>query len=403
MSLARAALAGAAAAGAWAAVEPLDRRVLRNDYSDVAMLGKLVTRSRCVAAWPGSRLHATNGALFGLAFERARRRTGSEPRRLALGLALAENFALFPLAAAVDRLHPARGERGLAPLFTARGLAQATFRHALFGAVLGRLALDSALDVDAPAGVGDRARTARGRPGDAGARRRRHGCGWTRLSGCRLPDARRCSPIRSASARALTAGPLGANLFGVHEEPVHEEAIAAYAAELAPEAARLGVELGEPRFDDDDYAAKLAVVLVARARGGRLVHVRLPIDRTTSRRLQAVGERGLGDRDVGGRRLSMRAVVRGRRARRRRARRPAAIAAPGATTGPICRCWSCWREVRDACDTTLVATGGIGDRRAACSRRSMPARRPSRPAPRSCCVRGGHERAASSGCSRVPG
>ena len=139
VSRGRSALAGAAAAGAWAAVEPLDRRVLRNDYSDVAMLGKLVTRSR---AWPvaGLALHAANGALFGLAFERARERTGSEPRRVALGLALAENFALFPLAAAVDRLHPARGERGLAPLFTARGLAQATFRHALFGAVLGRLA-----------------------------------------------------------------------------------------------------------------------------------------------------------------------------------------------------------------------------------------------------------------------
>jgi len=139
VSLTRSALAGAAAAGVWAAVEPLDRRVLRNDYSDVAMLGKLVTRSR---AWPvaGLAVHATNGALFGLAFERARGRTAWKPGRVALGLALAENFALFPLAAAVDRLHPARGERGLAPLFTARGLVQATFRHALFGAVLGRLA-----------------------------------------------------------------------------------------------------------------------------------------------------------------------------------------------------------------------------------------------------------------------
>ena len=139
MSLARSALAGAAAAGAWAAVEPLDRRVLRNDYSDVAMLGKLVTRS---PAWPlaGLAVHAANGAAFGLAFDRVRGRTVMGPQRLALGLALAENFALFPLAAIVDRLHPARGKRGLAPLFTTRGLAQATFRHALFGAVLGRLA-----------------------------------------------------------------------------------------------------------------------------------------------------------------------------------------------------------------------------------------------------------------------
>lgn len=139
MTRTRAALAGAAAAGAWAAIEPLDRRVLRHDYSDVAMLGKLVTRS---AAWPfvGLVLHAANGAAFGLGLERIRTRTGWPTQRLALGLSLTENAALFPLAAVVDRIHPARGERGLAPLFTSRGLVQATFRHALFGAVLGRLA-----------------------------------------------------------------------------------------------------------------------------------------------------------------------------------------------------------------------------------------------------------------------
>jgi len=139
VSRARAALAGAAAASVWAAVEPLDRRLLRHDYSDVAMLGKLVTRSR---AWPlaGLAVHAANGAVFGLGFDEARRGTGWKPQRLALGLALAENLVLFPLAAAIDRRHPARGERGLAPLFTPRGLVQATFRHALFGSVLGRLA-----------------------------------------------------------------------------------------------------------------------------------------------------------------------------------------------------------------------------------------------------------------------
>jgi hypothetical protein len=134
-----AALAGVAAAGVWAAVEPLDRRVFRHDYSDVAMLGKLVTRTR---AWPlaGLVVHGFNGGCFGVAVEQARRRTGWGPKRAAVGLALAENVALFPLAVAIDRLHPARGERGLAPLFSPRGLAQATFRHALFGAVLGRLA-----------------------------------------------------------------------------------------------------------------------------------------------------------------------------------------------------------------------------------------------------------------------
>lgn len=139
MSHARAALAGAGAAAGWAACEPLDRRVFANDYSDVAMLGKLVTCSRL---WPvvGLTLHVANGASFGLAFHAIRRRTGAPPRRLALALALAENFALFPLAYVVDRKHPARGQAGLAPLLTTRGLAQATFRHAVFGALLGALA-----------------------------------------------------------------------------------------------------------------------------------------------------------------------------------------------------------------------------------------------------------------------
>jgi hypothetical protein len=134
-----AAAAGAAAALVWAAAEPLDRRLFAHDYSDVALLGKLVTRSR---AWPvvGLTLHAANGSLFGLAWGQARRHTSLGPRTLALGLALAENFALFPLGRVVDARHPARGEPGLAPLYSARGLAQATARHALFGLVLGRLA-----------------------------------------------------------------------------------------------------------------------------------------------------------------------------------------------------------------------------------------------------------------------
>jgi hypothetical protein len=139
MSRRRAAVAGAAAAVVWAAVEPLDRRLFAHDYSDVAVLGRALTRGRL---WPvaGLALHAGNGAAFGLVFHEVRKRTNVEPVRLGLALALTENAALFPLAPLVDRFHPARGGRGLAPLATKRGFAQATFRHALFGAVLGVLA-----------------------------------------------------------------------------------------------------------------------------------------------------------------------------------------------------------------------------------------------------------------------
>jgi hypothetical protein len=136
---ARAACAGAAAATVWALLEPLDRRLFRSDYSDVALLGKLITRGPGWRA-AGFLVHAANGALFGLAFDEVHRRRGGDPRRLALALALIENVALYPLAVFVDRRHPARGEPGLAPLLTVRAFAQETARHALFGLVLGRLA-----------------------------------------------------------------------------------------------------------------------------------------------------------------------------------------------------------------------------------------------------------------------
>ena len=56
-------------------------------------------------------------------------------------MALVEDVALYPLSYFVDRYHPARGERGIPPLLTnPRAFAQATWRHALFGAVLGKLA-----------------------------------------------------------------------------------------------------------------------------------------------------------------------------------------------------------------------------------------------------------------------
>jgi len=133
------AAAGAIAATVWAALEPLDRRLFRWDYSDVAVLGKAFTRG---PGWRplGFALHAANGAIFGLVYDEARRRVRVEPRRLALGMALAEHLTLYPLSYLVDRYHPARGEPGLAPLLHSRALAQGVFRHTVFGLVLGVLA-----------------------------------------------------------------------------------------------------------------------------------------------------------------------------------------------------------------------------------------------------------------------
>ena len=137
----RAAAAGAAAATVWGLLEPLDQRLLRCDYSDIAVLGKGVTRGR---HWrlAGFALHAVNGAVFGVVFDELRKRVSVSPRRLAVGLALAEHLSLYPLCYFIDRHHPARGEPGVPPLLgNPRAFAQATWRHAVFGTVLGRLAV----------------------------------------------------------------------------------------------------------------------------------------------------------------------------------------------------------------------------------------------------------------------
>lgn len=130
--------------------------MFRCDFSDVAVLGKAVTRGR---GWrvAGFAFHGLNGAVFGLVYDAARRRLPVDEKRLALAMALTEHVALYPLGYFVDRYHPARGEEGIPPLLTnPRAFCQATVRHALFGALLG--ALTEAGSASRPAGSRTRRR-----------------------------------------------------------------------------------------------------------------------------------------------------------------------------------------------------------------------------------------------------
>jgi hypothetical protein len=119
----RAAAAGAVAAVVWGLQEPFDQRLFGCDYSDVLFLGR-GRRSL------GFAIHAANGAAFGVGFNEVRQRVDVDQGRLALVLALGEHLALWPLIALVDR------ELVTSP----RAFALATYRHALFGLLLGRLA-----------------------------------------------------------------------------------------------------------------------------------------------------------------------------------------------------------------------------------------------------------------------
>ena len=147
----RGALAGVAAAGVWSAQSQLDRRVFGVDYLDEALLGKAVTRG---PAWPvaGVALHLANGALFGAVYANVAPRIPLPSWARGPVAGLAEHLATWPLTALIGRAHPARDEF---PVLwgSSAAFAQATWRHVLFGAVLGELErrLNAEDDVEPPA------------------------------------------------------------------------------------------------------------------------------------------------------------------------------------------------------------------------------------------------------------
>jgi|SRR5215217_917493 len=132
------AIAGGVAAAVWAAQQPLDKRVFGYEYDDVEFLGKLVTTAP--TAWPvvGIGLHVQNGMVFGAAYASIRPLLPGPPVLWGFVAAMAEHAVSWPFGRVADRVHPARGD--LTPIGSSpRSLAQATWRHALFGVVLGFL------------------------------------------------------------------------------------------------------------------------------------------------------------------------------------------------------------------------------------------------------------------------
>jgi hypothetical protein len=133
----RGALAGAVGAAVWAAQQPLDRRLLQTEYDDVELLGKALTRGE---SWPvvGLAVHIGNGAAFGALYANTARSLPLPAWARGPAVGLAEHLAGWPLVLATDRFHPARRE--LPVLWgSGRAFAAATWRHLLFGVVMGEL------------------------------------------------------------------------------------------------------------------------------------------------------------------------------------------------------------------------------------------------------------------------
>jgi hypothetical protein len=115
----------------------LDKLVFGCSYDDVELLGRAVSRD---SGWysAGLLLHLQNGAMFGAVYANIAPALPLPPSLRGPAAGLAEHFALWPLGHLTDRWHPARGD--LPTLGgNRRAFAQATWRHVLFGFVLGEL------------------------------------------------------------------------------------------------------------------------------------------------------------------------------------------------------------------------------------------------------------------------
>src|SRR5437660_12616797 len=62
------------------------------------------------------------------------------------------------------------------------------------------------------------------------------------------------------AVRTRTRRPFGVNIFVSTGAPADPGSLSAYLRELEPEARRQGAEVGEPRFEDDHFEAKLELV-----------------------------------------------------------------------------------------------------------------------------------------------
>lgn len=148
----RGAVSGVLAAAVWAAQQPLDKQAFRSRYDDVELLGRAVARGD---GWypAGLALHLGNGAVFGAVYAQLAPELPLPGALRGPALALAENVVLWPLMALTDRFHPARDR--LPQVSRDRtAFLQATWRHLVFGLVLGvlerRLNAERAPDVAEP-------------------------------------------------------------------------------------------------------------------------------------------------------------------------------------------------------------------------------------------------------------
>ena len=117
---------------------PLDQRVFGVPYPDEELLGKAVDPRPGVACRSAIAMHVSTARCSAPSTRTSRPRCRVPAWARGPAAGLAEHLATWPLTLLIDERHPARDEMPqLAD--TARAFAQATWRHLLFGVILGEL------------------------------------------------------------------------------------------------------------------------------------------------------------------------------------------------------------------------------------------------------------------------
>jgi hypothetical protein len=142
-SLRRTLLAGGAASTAYLVEQAIDRRVTRNNYDDLVLLGGMVSEQPLRQKLLGALAHYTFGTVLAAAYDAAQPSLPRLPAWLrGLAFAQVENTILFPALAVLDTIHPAVRRGALPPLWTWRYFWIAVARHAAYGIVLGLVIAD---------------------------------------------------------------------------------------------------------------------------------------------------------------------------------------------------------------------------------------------------------------------
>lgn len=137
VDLRRAVEAGFAASAAYLVANELDIHICRSPQRDLMLQGRLLPILRPIWPLAGLVLHAGFGFTLALLYAVVRDRLpGPAWLRGALWANL-ENAILWPLTPLIDRYHPAVQDGTMPRLATWTALAQAIWRHLVFGVVLG--------------------------------------------------------------------------------------------------------------------------------------------------------------------------------------------------------------------------------------------------------------------------